>query len=251
MTDAAPAQGASPPHRPVAGRPLARQHQAASAATRPYGLRSVAPPVAYARHPVGAGVVAKSALDRVGALLLLVVLGPIIVFVAVVVALSSPGPVLYRQRRVGRDGEMFEFLKFRTMVPAADAEMPALDPHNEADGLLFKIQADPRVTAAGRWLRRLSLDELPQLWNVLRGEMSLVGPRPLPVDPTLFLGHERVRLLVKPGITGLWQVSGRSELTWAQTVHLDTRYVTEWSFLLDVYILLRTPLAVLRGRGAW
>jgi lipopolysaccharide/colanic/teichoic acid biosynthesis glycosyltransferase len=137
------------------------------------------------------------------------------------------------------------------MVPGAEDRQDNLVEQNMADGLLFKIPGDPRITAPGHVLRRLSLDELPQLWNVLRGDMSLVGPRPLPVRPDAFVGDERRRLRVKPGITGLWQVNGRSELSWADTVHLDTLYVDRWSLGLDLAILLRTPAAVVRGRGAY
>jgi len=193
----------------------------------------------------------KSAIDRVGAALLLVLLAPVFAVVAVAVKLSSPGPVLYRQERVGQYGRTFEFLKFRTMVTEADAQLAQLAAANESDGLLFKIREDPRVTRVGRFLRRTSLDELPQLWNVLRGDMSLVGPRPLPVDAEEFEGDARRRLRVRPGITGLWQVSGRSELGWEETVALDMYYVDHWSLAMDLAILARTPLAVLRGTGAW
>ncbi|MFS8586754.1 MAG: sugar transferase, partial [Acidimicrobiia bacterium] len=191
------------------------------------------------------------AIDRVGAALLLVLLAPVFAVVAVAVKLSSPGPVLYRQERVGQYGRTFEFLKFRTMVTEADAQLAQLAAANESDGLLFKIREDPRVTRVGRFLRRTSLDELPQLWNVLRGDMSLVGPRPLPVDAEEFEGDARRRLRVRPGITGLWQVSGRSELGWEETVALDMYYVDHWSLAMDLAILARTPLAVLRGTGAW
>jgi lipopolysaccharide/colanic/teichoic acid biosynthesis glycosyltransferase len=146
---------------------------------------------------------------------------------------------------------VFSFLKFRTMVCDADALLPGLSDRNESDGLLFKIHDDPRVPAVGRLLRRYSIDELPQLWNVVRGDMSLVGPRPLPVSPDAFTGDARRRLRVKPGITGLWQVSGRSKLSWDETVRLDMDYVDRWSLVLDLKILLRTPAAVVRARGAY
>jgi lipopolysaccharide/colanic/teichoic acid biosynthesis glycosyltransferase len=193
----------------------------------------------------------KDAMDRLSAALLLLVLSPLLLAIALAVCVTSPGPVLYRQRRVGRHGRTFCFFKFRTMVIGADSQLPGLIDLNSGDGLLFKILDDPRVTPVGRFLRRWSLDELPQLWNVLWGDMSLVGPRPLPVDPHAFRGDERRRLKVKPGITGLWQISGRSELGWDETVRLDVRYVDQWSLALDLSILLRTPAAVLRGRGAY
>jgi len=196
-------------------------------------------------------LLAKTVLDRVGAAVLLVLLAPVFAVTALAVRASGPGPVLYRQRRVGRDGATFTFLKFRTMTPGAEAHAAGLAERNITDGLLFKVPDDPRVTPVGRRLRRLSLDELPQLWNVLRGDMSLVGPRPLPVSPDAFVGDARRRLRVKPGITGLWQVSGRSELDWAETVRLDALYVDRWSLGLDLEILVRTPLAVVRGRGAY
>jgi exopolysaccharide biosynthesis polyprenyl glycosylphosphotransferase len=199
----------------------------------------------------GARLAVKAAVDRAGAALLLLLLSPVLAATAVCVRLSGPGPVIFRQVRVGQHGRTFEFLKFRTMVDGADRLACDLADDNESDGLLFKLRCDPRVTRVGRWMRRLSLDELPQLWNVLRGDMSLVGPRPLPVSPESFRGDARRRLRVKPGITGLWQVSGRSELSWAETVRLDVRYVDRWSLGLDLLILLRTPAAVLRGQGAY
>jgi lipopolysaccharide/colanic/teichoic acid biosynthesis glycosyltransferase len=169
----------------------------------------------------------------------------------VAVSITSSGPVLFRQQRIGRHGEVFSVLKLRTMYADAEQRLAEMLECNEADGLLFKIREDPRVTAVGRWLRRFSLDELPQLVNVLRGEMSLVGPRPLPVDGAAFAPAERRRLLVKPGITGLWQVSGRSDLSWDEAVRLDLYYVDNWSPSLDALILFRTVKAVLRRRGAY
>ena len=193
----------------------------------------------------------KDTIDRVVAALLLAVLAPLFVAVAVAVKLSGPGPVLFRQSRIGQYGSTFEFLKFRTMVTRADWWLEELADRNDGDGLLFKLHEDPRVTDVGRVLRRLSLDELPQLWSVLRGDMSLVGPRPLPVGSDVFVGDERRRLRVRPGITGLSQVSGRSDLTWERTVALDMHYVDHWSLWLDTAIMLRTPVTVLRGRGAY
>jgi exopolysaccharide biosynthesis polyprenyl glycosylphosphotransferase len=193
----------------------------------------------------------KATIDRVVAALLLVVLAPLFVAVALAVKLTSPGPTLYRQPRIGQYGSTFEFFKFRTMVVGAEVRLDELADRNESNGPLFKVHQDPRVTDLGRFLRRMSLDELPQLWNVVRGDMSLVGPRPLPVGSDVFVGDERRRLRVKPGITGLWQVSGRSDLTWEETVALDMRYVDHWSLGLDLAIMIRTPLTVLLGRGAY
>jgi exopolysaccharide biosynthesis polyprenyl glycosylphosphotransferase len=193
----------------------------------------------------------KAVIDRMGAAALIVLLSPVMLAAAACVRLSGPGPVMFRQTRVGQHGAPFELLKFRTMVAGAEDGAGALWESNEADGLLFKLRTDPRVTRIGRWMRRLSVDELPQLWNVVRGDMSLVGPRPLPVPPDALRGDARRRLRVKPGITGLWQVSGRSELSWAETVRLDIRYVDRWSLGLDLLIMLRTPVAVVSGRGAY
>jgi len=168
------------------------------------------------------------------------------------VRLSSPGPVLYRQERVGINGRSFTMLKFRSMVVDADGQLDALRDGNISDGLLFKLRNDPRVTPVGRWLRRLSLDELPQLFNVLGGSMSLVGPRPpLPGEVARYDSSVSRRLLVKPGLTGLWQISGRSDLSWDESVRLDLRYVENWTFALDLLILWKTASAVLRSRGAY
>jgi exopolysaccharide biosynthesis polyprenyl glycosylphosphotransferase len=193
----------------------------------------------------------KSLIDRTLAALLLVLLAPVFAVVAIAVKRSGPGPVLFRQERVGQHGRTFQFLKFRTMVAGAHAQQEDLAEQNESDGLLFKVHDDPRVTDTGRYLRRTSLDELPQLWNVVRGDMSLVGPRPLPVDAEEFEGDARRRLRVRPGITGLWQVSGRSDLPWEETVALDMHYVDHWSLGLDLMIMARTPVAILRGSGAY
>ena len=199
----------------------------------------------------GAKRFVKGSVDRVGAVLALVAAAPVLLLSAVAVSITSSGPVLFRQQRIGRHGEVFSVLKLRTMYADAEERLAEMLECNEADGLLFKIREDPRVTAVGRWLRRFSLDELPQLVNVLRGEMSLVGPRPLPVDGAVFAPAERRRLLVKPGITGLWQVSGRSDLSWDEAVRLDLYYVDNWSPSLDALILFRTVKAVLRRRGAY
>jgi exopolysaccharide biosynthesis polyprenyl glycosylphosphotransferase len=199
----------------------------------------------------GASRVAKSVLDRVAAVALLALLGPGLVAVAVAVRLTSRGPALFRQTRIGQDGREFRVIKFRTMYCGAEARRAALAGRNETDGLLFKIHDDPRITPLGRLLRRTSIDELPQLLNVLRGDMALVGPRPLPVKDTDFTGDVRRRLLVRPGITGLWQVNGRSRLSWEDTIQLDLYYVENWSISLDLAILLRTVAAVVRGAGAY
>jgi exopolysaccharide biosynthesis polyprenyl glycosylphosphotransferase len=196
--------------------------------------------------------VVKGALDRSVALAALVLLAPALGLIALAVRLSGPGPVLYRQQRVGLGGQHFTMLKFRSMVPGADQQVAGLSDGNDADGLLFKMRQDPRVTPVGRWLRRLSLDELPQLVNVLTGEMSLVGPRPpLPVEVARYDTSVSRRLLVKPGLTGLWQISGRSDLPWEEAVRLDLRYVENWSLALDIQILWKTARAVVTASGAY
>jgi exopolysaccharide biosynthesis polyprenyl glycosylphosphotransferase len=194
----------------------------------------------------------KGAVDRSVAALALVVLAPVLVGIGLAVRLSSPGPVLYRQERVGINGRSFTMLKFRSMVVNAEGQVDALRDGNISDGLLFKLRNDPRVTSVGRWLRRFSLDELPQLFNVLGGSMSLVGPRPpLPREVARYDSSVSRRLLVKPGLTGLWQISGRSDLSWDESVRLDLRYVENWTFALDLQILWKTASAVVRSRGAY
>ena len=196
--------------------------------------------------------VLKGALDRVGAALLLILIAPVFLAIALAVALTSRGPVLYRHERVGAHGRLYTMYKFRSMVEGADAQLQDLLAFNEGHGLLFKMRHDPRVTPVGRWLRRFSLDELPQLLNVLRGEMSLVGPRPLPQrDFERLEDWHKKRYLVLPGITGLWQVSGRSELNSDDLVRLDFLYLERWSILLDLLILLKTIPAVFSRRGAF
>nr|WP_199510514.1 sugar transferase [Nucisporomicrobium flavum] len=211
-------------------------------------------PMLHVEHPRlhGGARVVKDLFDRLGALILLVVFGPVLLTVALCVRLTSRGPVLFRQVRVGRDGSEFRIFKFRSMYVDAEARLAELKHLNEHDGVLFKIRDDPRVTPVGRWLRRLSLDELPQLLNVVLGQMSLVGPRPpLPSEVAAYADDVRRRLAVKPGMTGLWQVSGRSDLPWEEAVRLDLRYVENWSLSLDLVILLRTMTAVLRSSGAY
>ncbi|GAA3564859.1 sugar transferase [Amycolatopsis ultiminotia] len=194
----------------------------------------------------------KEVVDRCGSALLLLLFSPLLLTIAVAVKLGDRGPVVYRQRRVGKDGESFTMLKFRTMMPDAHLVRRTLENADEGAGPLFKMKHDPRVTRIGRLLRRYSLDELPQLCNVLSGRMSLVGPRPpLPEETAKYAPDTRRRLLVKPGLTGLWQVSGRSDLTWAESVRLDLRYVEDWSLALDLVILWKTVRAVLAGQGAY
>ena len=196
---------------------------------------------------------AKRLFDVVGAAGLLVLTAPLTIATAVIVKLYDGGPVLFRQTRIGRDGRPFACLKFRSMVTDAeelrdDLELGELLPNS----VLFKLMADPRVTRPGRFLRRLSIDELPQLWNVLRGQMSLVGPRPpLPQEVAQYEEDMTRRLRVRPGMTGLWQVSGRSGLSWDDTVRLDLYYVDNWSMVQDLVILFRTVSAVLSSRGAY
>jgi lipopolysaccharide/colanic/teichoic acid biosynthesis glycosyltransferase len=195
---------------------------------------------------------AKRALDVAGALMAIVVLALPALVVAIAIRLDSRGPVFLRQWRVGRNGEPFRMFKFRTMCDGADGMKVALSGQNEQQGPLFKMRADPRMTRVGRWLRKSSIDELPQILNVFAGHMSLVGPRPpLPAEVQLYTPYQLGRLAAKPGMTGLWQVSGRSLLTFDRMVDLDRQYIAEWTFTGDVLILLRTVPAVLSGRGAY
>jgi exopolysaccharide biosynthesis polyprenyl glycosylphosphotransferase len=196
--------------------------------------------------------VVKGGLDRTVAGLALLLLAPVLLGIALAVRLGSPGPVLYRQERVGVNGRTFTMFKFRSMVVDADRQVSALSADNISDGLLFKMRVDPRVTPVGRLLRRLSLDELPQLLNVLGGSMSLVGPRPpLPGEVARYDTQVSRRLLVKPGLTGLWQISGRSDLPWEEAVRLDLRYVENWSMAMDLLIMVKTFRAVLSRSGAY
>jgi exopolysaccharide biosynthesis polyprenyl glycosylphosphotransferase len=200
----------------------------------------------------GARKIIKSFVDRAVSFTALAVALPVLAVIALAVKLDSRGPVLFRQIRVGQGGEEFGVYKFRTMVVNADALLAELAARNETDGLMFKIRDDPRVTRVGRVLRRWSLDELPQLANVLFGHMSLVGPRPpLPSEVARYDGDVARRLLVKPGMTGLWQVSGRSDLTWEDGIRLDLYYVENWSLAADLSILWKTFGAVVRTRGAY
>lgn len=210
-------------------------------------MLTVAPPLRR-----GLATLLKSVTDRLGAALLIVLLAPVFVAVALAVRMDSPGPVVHRQTRIGRGGKPFTMAKFRTMVADAERLRHQLTGTNEQDGRMFKIRRDPRITRVGRVLRRCSLDELPQLFNVVRGHMSLVGPRPpLPDEVAGYDEVERRRLAVKPGLTGLWQVSGRSDLSWDETVALDLRYVDNWSPAGDLGVLVRTVRAVVGGTGAY
>jgi exopolysaccharide biosynthesis polyprenyl glycosylphosphotransferase len=196
---------------------------------------------------------AKLGIEWLLALIAVLVTAPLLIGIAAAVRLSSPGPALFKQVRVGRQGRPFPCLKFRTMYVGAEHRRHELRTLNiNSDGLLFKMRDDPRVTPVGAVLRRWSLDELPQLFNILAGHMSLVGPRPaLPVEAVRYDEDVRRRLLVKPGLTGLWQVSGRSELPWHEAVRLDLRYIDNWSLGLDARILSRTAFAVLHRTGAY
>ncbi|HWS50391.1 MAG TPA: sugar transferase [Microbacterium sp.] len=194
----------------------------------------------------------KRALDVMVAALALVPIGLIAPLLALLIKLDSPGPVFFFQERVGRDGRTFKMVKFRSMKTDAEQQLAALKAQNEGAGLLFKMKDDPRVTRVGKVLRKLSLDELPQFWNVLTGDMSVVGPRPpLPSEVTAYDGTVFRRLYIKPGITGLWQVSGRSDLSWDESVRLDLRYVENWSVMNDLQIMWRTAKVMVQPSGAY
>jgi exopolysaccharide biosynthesis polyprenyl glycosylphosphotransferase len=200
----------------------------------------------------GTGKIVKNVVERTMAAFALVMLWPLLAGIAIMIKFDSRGPVLFRQKRVGQHGREFSVFKFRTMVTDADKMLAQLATFNESDGLLFKMRSDPRVTRVGRLLRKYSLDELPQFANVLRGDMSLIGPRPpLPSEVAKYDGDVARRLLVKPGITGLWQVSGRSDLTWEDGIRLDLFYVENWSLASDLTILWKTLGAVIKSRGAY
>lgn len=238
-------------HRPVTA--ISRPAPA-PAARRP----TVAAAIASSSRPQVAAVIdradaaAKRATDVVVSALALLLLTPVLLAVALAVAAGDGGPVLFRQVRVGRDGRTFTMHKFRSMTVDAESRRAGLTPFSDGNGVLFKMHHDPRVTPVGRFLRRYCLDELPQLWDALRGHMSVVGPRPaLPEEVARYDPTARRRLLVKPGITGPWQISGRSDLCWAESVRLDLDYVDHRSLRRDVVILLRTAGAVLRADGAY
>lgn len=203
--------------------------------------------------PDGWQLLAKRLIDICGSAFLLLAMAPLLMIVTVLIKLDSPGSVFYKQERVGLNKRRFRVFKFRTMVDGAEKQQPILERLNEAAGPVFKIKADPRITRIGKFLRRFSIDELPQLFNVLRGEMSLVGPRPLPVRDIERIDaqwHKR-RLSVKPGVTCLWQVNGRSNVSFDRWVRMDLEYIDKWSLGLDMKILLKTIPAVLKGSGAY
>ena len=211
-------------------------------------------PLLHMDHPELAGGkrVIKGAFDRLTAGLALILLAPVFAVLALAIQLTDPGPVFFWQTRIGKDGRPFKVCKFRSMIADAELHRAQMETLNEASGVLFKIRRDPRVTKVGSLLRRWSLDELPQLFNVLTGDMSLVGPRPaLPQETARYGHHMRRRLVVKPGITGLWQVSGRSDLPWEEAERLDLRYVENWSLALDLQILWKTTSAIIHGSGAY
>jgi len=211
-------------------------------------------PLLNVEEPEFSGVrrIVKGGLDRLLALMAIVLLAPILLGIAIAIVCTSRGPIMFRQVRVGRHGDPFVIHKFRSMYSDAEDRLAELEHLNESDGTLFKVREDPRITPIGRYLRRYSLDELPQFFDVLLGRMSLVGPRPpLPTEVDRYASLVRRRLIVKPGITGLWQVSGRSDLSWDESVRLDLLYVENWSLALDITIMLKTVLAVLRRRGAY
>jgi exopolysaccharide biosynthesis polyprenyl glycosylphosphotransferase len=211
-------------------------------------------PLLHVDHPelAGAKQVIKALFDKMAAAVGLLLLAPLFALIALTIRFRDGGPVLFRQTRVGKNGRTFTVYKFRTMVVDAEERKAQLVRSNEHDGVLFKIRSDPRITKTGAWLRRHSMDELPQLINVVLGDMSLVGPRPpLPEEAARYGDYVRRRLVVKPGLTGLWQVNGRSDLSWEESVRLDLRYVENWSFALDLQILWKTWSAVARGSGAY
>ncbi|HMC04926.1 MAG TPA: sugar transferase, partial [Actinomycetota bacterium] len=196
--------------------------------------------------------VAKRAFDLATASVALVLASPLLLATAIAVKLDSKGPAFFRQERLGRDGDLFDVIKFRTMVNDAERLLIDLREHNEADGPLFKMKDDPRITRVGRILRKLSIDELPQLWNVLRGDMSMVGPRPALASEMVDWSPElHNRLRVKPGITGMWQVHGRSNSSFDDYVRLDLYYVDNWSLITDLAVMAKTIPTVLLRRGAY
>ena len=193
----------------------------------------------------------KRVFDLCLASFLLLLASPLLALTALSIKIFDKGPILYRQRRVGRDGKIFELIKFRSMVVGAERLLIDLRDRNASTGLLFKVYDDPRTTRLGRLIRRWSIDELPQLWNVVRGEMSLVGPRPLALEPEDFGAIENKRHSVPPGITGYWQIAGCNDLTYDEMIKLDLAYIQNRSLLLDVWLLLRTPAALIHRRGPW
>ena len=211
-------------------------------------------PLLHVERPVSSGLRygIKLLADRLLALLLVILASPVLIAIALMIRYDSRGPALFTQNRVGEGGRIFRMFKFRSMVVDAEARLSDFAKDDEGNGILFKIRADPRITRVGTMLRRFSLDELPQLFNVLRGEMSLVGPRPpLPSEVDTYESDAVRRLRVRPGMTGLWQISGRSDLSWGDSVRLDLWYVDNWTLTLDAQILVRTARAVFAGQGAY
>ena len=233
----------------------ARPRTAVTGLWRTAPSSSVTPAVLPFETPLPEGLylrAGKRAIDLVGAVLALVILAPVILVLALLVKLTSPGPVFYRSTRIGRGGRPFTFIKLRSMVQDAEYKRRQLKHLNEADGPVFKIARDPRITPIGRFLRTTSLDEVPQFWNVLRGDMSLVGPRPpIAEEVAQYEPWQLRRLDVRPGITCLWQISGRSRIGFQEWMRLDLEYIRHQSFRLDVKILLRTIPAVLSREGAY
>jgi exopolysaccharide biosynthesis polyprenyl glycosylphosphotransferase len=194
----------------------------------------------------------KRAFDLIMGTLILILLIPMLPFIAIMIKLDTRGPVFYKQDRVGEDGKIFKFYKFRSMIHEADKRKDVLTELNEQDGPVFKIRSDPRITSVGRFLRRSSLDEIPQIFNVLKGDMSIVGPRPpLPEEVTSYQPWHMGRLAVKPGITCLWQISGRSRIGFNEWMRLDMEYITTRSFRTDLLIFLKTIPAVIARKGAY
>jgi len=205
------------------------------------------------RSVIGGAYLVKRLIDIVASILLLILLMPLFVVIMILIYQSSPGPVFYKQTRVGRWGKLFTLWKFRSMYPDADARLKEMMAQNEmSGGVIFKMKNDPRIIPVGRFIRKASIDELPQLWNVLKGDMSLVGPRPaLPSEVNQYSLQDRQRLEVIPGITCIWQVSGRSDIPFPQQVQLDVQYIQSQSVWLDIKLLLQTIPAVLLSRGAY
>jgi lipopolysaccharide/colanic/teichoic acid biosynthesis glycosyltransferase len=197
-------------------------------------------------------ILAKRVVDFLASALLVLVLSPLLLLLAILVWLIDGGPILYRRRVVGINGNAFDAYKFRTMVPDADAFLAASPELRDLFTKQFKLKSDPRVTKFGAWLRKYSLDELPQLWNVLRGQMSLVGPRMITAEELHKYGpHGQLLLTVKPGLTGYWQVRGRQDVSYERRVEMDIYYITHWNLYLDITILLQTPAKVIRREGAY
>jgi Sugar transferases involved in lipopolysaccharide synthesis len=208
---------------------------------------------AYERRPLRGYLMGKRGFDLIAATAGLILLSPLFLLVAVLIKLESPkGPVFFYQTRVGRNEQTFKMFKFRSMVTNAEEMLESLLSQNEVEGAMFKIKEDPRITRVGKFIRKTSIDELPQLWNVIRGEMSLVGPRPsLPREVNEYSSYDKLRLKVQPGCTGLWQVSGRNELSFKEMVELDLRYIEERGFLLDLKLMLLTVRIMFGSKNAY